>query len=61
MEKIIDGILVAVYLTLAAAGGHYTLKQVATWSQKVALEKTVKGLGQLEPATRKMTGGKLDF
>lgn len=61
MEKLIDAILIAVFATLIAAGGRYSIHQVAVWSQKLALEKAAQGLGQLEPATRKMTGGKLDF
>ncbi|MEK6706129.1 MAG: hypothetical protein AABZ06_10095 [Bdellovibrionota bacterium] len=61
MEKIIDTLLMVVYITLVAAGGRYTLKQAVDWSQKLAMEKAAHGLGRLEPATRKMTGGKLDF
>lgn len=61
MEKLIDAILMVVYGVVIATGGRYTLHQAAVWSQKIALEKAAKGLGQLEPVTRKMTGGKLDF
>jgi len=61
MEKLIDGILTVVYVTLIAFGGKYTLQQAVAWSQKVAFEKAAKGLGHLEPATQKITGGKLDF
>ena len=61
MEKLIDGIATLVSVVLIAAGGHYTVKQVVAWSQKMAFEKAAQGLGKLEPATQKMTGGKLDF
>ncbi|MEI7973485.1 MAG: hypothetical protein WCH11_03870 [Bdellovibrio sp.] len=61
MEKIIDSIATLLSVILIALGGHYTLKQVAAWSQKMALEKAAQGLGKLEPAAQKMTGGKLDF
>ncbi len=61
MEKLIDGILTVVSVVLLALGGRYTIQQVLAWSQKAAFEKTAHGLGRLEPATQKMTGGKLDF
>lgn len=61
MEKLIDAVLVAVYVSLISMGGKYTLQHAFEWSQKAALQKAVQGLGRLEPATRKMTGGKLDF
>ena len=61
MEKLIDVILGAVFAFLIVAGGQYTLRQVKDWSQKLALGKAAQGLGRLEPATQKMTGGKLDF
>lgn len=61
MEKIIDGVLVATFAVAVAAGGHYTLRQIYHWSRRAALEKAAQGLGKLEPSTRKMTGGKLDF
>ena len=61
MDKLIDSIATAISIILIAAGGHYTVKQVAAWSQRMALEKAALGLGKLEPATQKMTGGKLDF
>jgi hypothetical protein len=61
MEKLIDGILTVVYVALIAMGGRYTLQQAVAWSQKMAFEKAAQGLGKLEPATQKMTGGKLDF
>jgi hypothetical protein len=61
MEKLIDAILVVVYGVLIAAGGRYTLHQATVWSKTIAFEKAAKGLGKLEPATQKMTGGKLDY
>lgn len=61
MEKIIDAVLTAVSVALIAAGGHYSIKEIMAWSQRQALQKASQGLGHLESATRKMTGGKLDF
>lgn len=61
MEKIIDGILTAALAIAVAYGGHYTLRQIYNWSRMAALQKAAQGLGKLEPGTRKMTGGKLDF
>lgn len=61
MEKIIDGVLMAAYLTLLALGGHYSLRHAAAWSQRLALEKAHQGLGSLERSARIMTGGKLDY
>ena len=61
MEKIIDGILTLASVALIGFGGRYTVQQVLHWSKHVALEKAAQGLGKLEPATRQMTGGKLDF
>lgn len=60
MEKITDGVLTLVSASLIVFGGHYTLKQVYTWSQHAALEKAAQGLGRLEPGTRHMTGMKRD-
>ncbi len=53
MEKLIDGIATLISVILTTACGHYTLKQVAAWSQKMAVEKAAQGLGKLEPATQK--------
>jgi hypothetical protein len=61
MEKLIDGILTAVYLVVLTAGGGYTLQKTYNWTRNAALEKAATGLGNLESSTRKMTGGKLDF
>ncbi|MBX9766325.1 MAG: hypothetical protein K2X47_03560 [Bdellovibrionales bacterium] len=61
MEKIIDAVLTAVSVALIAAGGHYSIKEVMNWSQRQAFRKASDGLGNLESATKKMTGGKLDF
>jgi hypothetical protein len=61
MDKIIDGILTAVYCVLLTAGSGYTLHKVYDWTRNAALEKAAKGLGSLESSTRIMTGGKLDF
>jgi hypothetical protein len=61
MEKIIDGVLTAVYLVLITAGSGYTIQKVYHWSRNAAFEKAATGLGNLESSTRKMTGGKLDF
>ena len=61
MEKLIDALLTAVYVGLITVGGRYTLHQAVEWSQKIALQKVTQGLGKLEPATQKMTRGKLDF
>ncbi len=61
MEKIIDGVLTLVSVALIGLGGRYTLHQVLDWSRHAAFEKAAQGLGRLEPATQKMTGGKLDF
>jgi hypothetical protein len=61
MEKIIDSVLAVVYSFLIVYGGKYTLQQTVTWSQHMAFQKAAQGLGRLEPATRQMTGGKLDF
>ncbi len=61
MEKIIDGILAAVYLVLFTVGGGYTINKAYQWTRNAALEKAATGLGSLEAPTRKMTGGKLDF
>ena len=61
MEKIMDGILLAVSAALISTAGNYTLQKIANWSKQVALDKAAKGPGKLEPATQKMTGGKLDY
>ena len=61
MEKIIDGVLTLVSVALIGFGGHYTLHKVLDWSRYAALEEASQGLGKLEPATRQMTGGSLDF
>ena len=61
MEKIIDGILTLVSVSMIGFGGQYTLHQVLDWSRHVALEKAAQGLAKLESTTQKMTGGKLDF
>lgn len=61
MKKIIDGIVMAVYLILLALGGHYTLRQTAEWSQRLAFEKIHQGLPSLEHAARILTGKKADF
>ena len=61
MEKLVDGILTAVYVALIALGGKFSIQQAVAWSQKMAFEKAAHGLGRLEPAAQKMTGGKLDF
>ncbi len=61
MDKLIDGILTAVYLVVLTAGGGYTLQKAYHWTRSAALEKAATGLGSLESSTRKMTGGKLDF
>lgn len=61
MDKIIDGILTAVYCLVLTAGSGLTLHKVYNWTRNAALEKAATGLGSLEATTRKMTGGKLDF
>lgn len=61
MDKIIDGILTAVYCLVLTAGSGFTLHKVYNWTRNAALEKAATGLGSLEATTRKMTGGKLDF
>ena len=61
MDKLIDGILTAVYLVVITVGGGYTLQKTYNWTRNAALEKAATGLGSLEASTRKMTGGKLDF
>lgn len=61
MEKLIDGILTAVYLVVFTAGSGYTLQKTYNWARHAALEKAATGLGSLEKPTRIMTGGKLDF
>ena len=61
MDKLIDSLIVAIYIFIAASGGHYTLKQAHQWIQTAALQKAAQGLSKLESSTRIMTGGKLDF
>lgn len=61
MEKIIDGVMMAIYLVLFTVGGGYTLSKAYHWTRNAALEKAATDLGSLEASTRKMTGGKLDF
>jgi hypothetical protein len=61
MKALIDALMVATFLFASFLGGKYTLKQTANYVQNLALEKAARGLGDLEPATRKMTGKKLDF
>lgn len=61
MKQLIDAIMVGVVLVATYQGGKYTLKQTVLYVQKLALEKAATGLGDLEPATRKMTGTRLDF
>ena len=61
MDKLIDGILTAVYVVIMTVGGGYTLQKAYNWTRNAALEKAATGLGSLEAPTRKMTGGKLDF
>jgi hypothetical protein len=61
MDKIIDGVLTAVYCVLLTAGTGFTIHKVYNWTRYAALEKAATGLGSLESSTRIMTGGKLDF
>ncbi len=61
MNTLIDWILTFVSVAVIGVGGTYTVKRAFTWSRTAALEKVAHGLGQLEPAAQKMTGGKLDF
>lgn len=61
MDKIIDGILTAVYLVVLTTGGSFALKKVYYITRNAALEKAATGLGSLEASARIMTGGKLDY
>ncbi len=61
MEKIIDGIVTAIYLVVFTFGSGYTLNKAYNWSRNVSFEKVATGLGSLEKSSRTMTGGKLDF
>ena len=61
MKQLIDAIMVGVMLVATYQGGKYTLKQTAAYVQRLALEKAATGLGDLEPATRRMTRENLDF
>jgi hypothetical protein len=61
MDKIIDGVLTAVYLVIFTIGSGDTVEKAYYWIRNAALEKAATGLGSLEASTRKMTGSKLDF
>lgn len=61
MDKIIDGVLAAVYIAIFTIGSGYTVQKAYYWTKNAALEKASVGLGSLESPTQKMTGGKLDF
>lgn len=61
MDKLIDGILTALFLVILTLGPGYALKKVYYWTRNAALEKVATGLGSLEASSRIMTGGKLDY
>lgn len=61
MDKIIDGVLTVAYLLIFTMGSGYTAQKALVWTRNIALEKAATGLGSLESASRKMTGGKLDY
>ena len=56
MKSLIDSLVVATYLFIGAWGSKYTLSQIAQKTQMMALEKAQKGLVDLTPMTRRMTG-----
>ena len=61
MKTLIDILVVSLFSIAAIQGSRYGLEKTATFIQMLALEKAATGLGSLESATQKMTGGKLDF
>ena len=56
MSKIIDTLIIGIYMLSIAFAGKYSLAYLAHKIQYMALEKVALGLGYLEPIAQRMTG-----
>jgi hypothetical protein len=61
MKTLFDSLIIGIYLVSIALAGKYSLSYITFKVQKMALEKTAQGLGDLEPITQRMTGKRLNF